>query len=74
MKQFFKQILTGKDNETFDFVRVLAVVGAVEGLALMGYTVVYRGEHFDFTTFGTGLGVLLAAASAALYAKKDTEP
>lgn len=61
-----RHILTGDDNSTYDLTRMLAFVAALEGLGLLGYTVVCKGAAFDLQQFGIGFGVLFASLGAAL--------
>lgn len=71
---FIKQIFTGKDNATFDIVRVGAGGGIICALVLAMYDVIKMGNHFDIQSFGIGFGAMLGAVGAALVLKKDTEP
>lgn len=74
MIEIFKQLVTGKDNQTHDFLRWLGVVSGVTALGLQIFAVVHKGQPFDMQAFGIGLGALFAAIGAALGMKKDTEP
>jgi hypothetical protein len=74
MLEVLRMLVTGKDNETHDLVRWLCLVGAIQGLALVCYTVIVKGQAFDLQTFGLGFGALLAATGVALGAKAHTEP
>lgn len=74
MKDILRQLLTGADNSTHDFMRWLGLAGGITALALQVYVVVVKGATFDMQAFGIGLGALLAAVGAALGLKKETEP
>lgn len=67
-------MLTGADNETHDFMRLIGLAGAFTALGLQIYVVVYKGQPFDLSAFGIGMGALCASVGAALGFKKDTEP
>jgi hypothetical protein len=71
---WMKNMLTGVDNETHDVARVLAVLAFLVGLGLTIYAVAWKGQSFDLTQFGLGIGAMLAALGAALKLKEDTEP
>lgn len=70
----FRQLLTGADNQTHDFMRWVGLAGALTALGLQIYVVVWRGQPFDLQAFGIGMGALCASVGAALGLKKDTEP
>jgi preprotein translocase subunit SecG len=74
MKDIIKQLLTGKDNQTHDFVRWLGVLAVLVALGLTVYVVVWRGQPFDLQQFGVGMGSVFAALGAALKLKETTEP
>jgi preprotein translocase subunit SecG len=74
MKEIIKQLLTGKDNQTHDFVRWLGVLAVLVALGLTVYVVVWRGQPFDLQQFGVGMGSVFAALGAALKLKETTEP
>ena len=71
---WFRQLITGKDNQTLDFIRVAAIFGVLQGLGLTLYTVVIQHEHFVLQQFGVGLGCLLGGAGVGIGLKKGTEP
>ena len=53
--------------------RVGTAAALVVGMGLTVYAVVWRGETFDLTAFGTGIGLILAAGGGAMWARKDRE-
>lgn len=69
-----RDMLTGKDNVTHDFMRFIGMLGGLTALGLQIYAVVARGQAFDMQAFGIGMGSLAAGVGAALGLKKDTEP
>lgn len=68
MKQFFKHIFTGKDNETYDISRVILAFGFVFYVIYTGIRVWYTKE-FDTMGFGAGMGCFLGGGSAGIGAK-----
>ena len=68
----FSNLFTEKDNCTLCPVRILAIAGAIEFLVVVGHNA-WVAVSVDLTSLGTGLGVLLAAVSAAITAKAMTE-
>lgn len=74
MIPFLKDMITGSNNETFDIGRVLWALAVLTFLALAIYAVVGRGQPWDAQSYGTGLGLVLAAGGAALGFKAHTEP
>lgn len=68
-----RQIVTGSDNVTHDFVRWLAVLSVVVALGLSIYAVVRKDQPFDLQAFGIGIGIVLTAAAAAIKLKGPTE-
>lgn len=72
--KWLRHILTAdKASETYDLVRVATATSLAVGLGLVLFTVVIREQPFDFGTFGTGVGLILAAGGGAMWARKDRE-
>ena len=72
--RFLRDILTAdRDSRVYDLVRVGTAAALVVGMGLTVYAVVWRGETFDLTAFGTGIGLILAAGGGAMWARKDRE-
>ena len=67
-----KDIFTETDNNTFDFVRILASIAVIVGLYLQVYSIVIQQHVFDMNTFGIGVAALFAGLAAALGFKKET--
>ena len=55
MPEFIRHLITGKDNQTTDVVRVLAVLSFLVGLGLTIYAVGWKGQPFDLREYGVGL-------------------
>lgn len=73
LKDFFRNILTGKDNMTYDLGRVLwafsFLVGVLADIVCQAF-----GQVFNLTDFGLGVGGLLTAGALSLKLKETTEP
>jgi hypothetical protein len=70
--EWFKQMVTGKDNKTVDVGRVVALIGTLVFFA--GSLVsLYRGV-WDGLAYATALGAILVATGLGLKAKETTEP
>jgi hypothetical protein len=74
MRKQFRDIFTEPDGETICVVRVMGVWVALQGNALAIWDVVVQHAHFDFQTYGLGMGATLTALGVALGMKKDTQP
>jgi hypothetical protein len=74
--KLFTDMLTGKDNLTFDAARVVGVVGAIAYIAFWCIQVwnVRRFDPADADAYGKGLGIVLLAMAGAVMLKKSTEP
>jgi hypothetical protein len=72
MKDFFKHLLTGKDNETWDIGRVTWLLGiiAVIGLAIYEVTI----SQVSLRELAEALGIVSGAGGASVMMKKDAEP
>ena len=62
-----------KHSSVWDLVRVGTALSLIVGLGLTVYAVGWRGDPFDLTAFGTGIGLILAAGGGAMWARKDRE-
>lgn len=74
--KLLNDILTGKDNLTYDAARVVGVLGAVAYIVFWCVEVV-RARHFgpnDADAYGRGLAVVLLAMAGACTIKRGTEP
>lgn len=72
LKAFLNGMFTEPNNQTPCIVRIVSVVGAVQGLGLSGYTVVVQHAAFDLQAFGIGLGAMIGGLGIALGMKKDS--
>jgi hypothetical protein len=74
--KFLTDMMTGKDNLTFDAARVVGVVGAAAYIIFWCVQVWHAG-HFDpgdADAYGKGLGIVLLAMSGAVLLKQSAEP
>ena len=55
-----RKMLTGRDNATWDIVRVLGALAVLVALGLTVYSVVWRGQPFDLQSFGLGVCALFS--------------
>ncbi len=83
LRSFFKDILTGKDGDSYDLGRVLGALGflgyMIFGTVQMGMAVHQLWFHdiyveFPFLEFSTGFAAIAAGAGGMIWMKKDTEP
>ena len=72
MRQFLKQLLTGKDNETYDIGRVTWLLGTITVIALAAFEV--SASQISLRELAEALGIVSAAGGASTMMKKDTEP
>jgi hypothetical protein len=73
--KWLTDILTEVDNHTYDYIRVLALLGALAGLGLQVWVVVRMApppQSFDFQNFGIGLGAMFAGVGVAMKLKPDS--
>lgn len=74
MKTILRQMLTAdKDSKVYDPIRFGVLLSLFTGLGLVVFSVGWRGQPFDFTQFGAGVGMILAAGGGAMWARKDRE-
>ena len=74
MGQFFRTLLTGKDNQSFDIARVLWGGCVVVLCAMEGHAMVYLHQAFDPVEFAKGAAMVLAAGGVGVAVKSHTEP
>jgi hypothetical protein len=68
-----KQLLTGKDNATYDIARVAWFISILAVLAIAGYQVLVHGA-VSLRELAESLGIVSASGGASVWAKKDAEP
>jgi hypothetical protein len=72
MKQILKQLLTGKDNETYDLGRVTWMLGTFAILIFAAYQI--TSAQVSLRELAEALGIVSGANGASIFMKKDTEP
>ena len=73
LAKVIKDALTTHDGESYDVGRILWVISVLAGIGYAGVDLFVLHNKFDITQYGIGIGSLLAAGGAALWAKRDTE-
>ena len=72
MKDVLKQLLTGKDNVTYDIGRVTWLLGFIAVISLAVYQVMY--STISLREVAEALGIVTGASGAAVAMKGKTEP
>ena len=72
MKDVLKQLLTGKDNATYDLARVTWLFGFIAIIVLAGYEVMR--SSVSLRELAEALGIVSGAGCSSAMMKKDTEP
>jgi hypothetical protein len=73
VKKLLNDWFTEVDNKTFDITKALAVVSIVTAIGLAIFSVVYKGQDFNYQDYGLGTAALFAGVGVALGLKKDTD-
>jgi hypothetical protein len=76
VNKFLSDLLTGKDNLTYDAARVVGVLGALAYVAFWSIQV-WHSTAFtsaDARAYGEGLGMVLIAMAGAVKLKASEEP
>jgi len=72
MKQILQQLLTGKDNQTYDLGRVSWLVGMLAVIGLAAYEVMH--SSVSLRELAESLGIVSAASGASVAMKQGAEP
>jgi hypothetical protein len=74
--KFWNDLMTGKDNLTYDAARVVGVLGAFVYIVFWSVQVAItrRFAPPDADAYGRGLGMVLLAMAGACAIKRGTEP
>lgn len=72
VKKIIKDWFTEVDGETFDIVRMLAVVSIITGISLAVVAVMVKGQEFNYQDYGLGTAALFAGVGVALGMKKES--
>lgn len=71
--KLFKDIFTGKDNQTADGIKILALIGVIIFLFGTIYEI-FVNHKFDGQSFCNSLSTIIGAVCVALRIKQTTEP
>ncbi len=69
-----RSLLTSRDNQTFDVVRIVIAFGALGFITLAGYDIIIRHHAFDGVAYGGGFAALMGGGGAAIGLKAKDEP
>ena len=72
MKDVLRQLLTGKDNQTYDIGRVSWLLGILAIIGVAAFEVV--NGQVSLRELAEALGIVSGAGGASVMMKKDTEP
>lgn len=72
MKKVLLDWFTEVDNKTFDITKALAVVSVLTGVGLAIFSVVFKGQLFNYQDYGLGTAALFAGVGMALGLKKES--
>jgi hypothetical protein len=72
MQKIIKDLLTGKDNQTYDIGRVTWLLGFVAVIGLAGYEVMHG--SVNLRELAEALGIVSGASGVSVMMKKDAEP
>ena len=73
LNKVIKDALTTSTGEDYDVGRILWVLSVLAGIGYAGIDLLILKNPFNIVNYGIGIGSLLAAGGAALWAKKGTE-
>jgi hypothetical protein len=73
IKKVFKDVLTGKNNQTFDIAKISWFLGVLFFLGFSAYNILKEGK-MDYMVWTGAFSTLMAASSAAVKIKESTEP
>ena len=72
MNNILKQLLTGKDNQTYDIGRVTWFAGFIAIIGLAAFEVMH--STISIREVAEALGIVSGAGGASVMMKKDSEP
>ena len=71
MQRFFKDLLTGPDNQTYEISHILWAVGVLAFIIMVAYVVFKTGSYP--TGFGQDFGLLSAGGGASAFARAQSD-
>ncbi len=69
---FIKDIFTEPNNTTWCPIRIVGILGSLQGLIMAGFDFFWNHVHVDLLAFGGGLAATVGALGLALGQKKDS--
>jgi hypothetical protein len=72
MNHILKQLLTGKDNTTYDLGRVAWFIGLIAVIGVASYQLI--NGNVSLRELAESIGIVSGASGVSIMAKKDTEP
>jgi hypothetical protein len=72
MNTILKQLLTGKDNQTYDLGRVAWLVGLLAIIGVASYQLI--NGNVSLRELAEAIGIVSGASGVSIMAKKETEP
>jgi len=72
MNTILKQLLTGKDNQTYDLGRVAWLVGLLAIIGVAAYQLI--NNNVSLRELAEAIGIVSGASGVSIMAKKETEP
>jgi hypothetical protein len=73
MNEIFKQLLTGKDNQTHDLGRWTWMLGFLAVIVIAIYEVM-QAKSISLTELASALGIVSGAGGASVMMKQNSEP
>ncbi len=73
MPQILKNILTERDNQTFELISVLTLLAMTGMVFYAGYDLIHNNGRFDAENYGIGVASILGGSGLGRYLKKGTE-
>jgi len=73
VNEIFKQLLTGKDNQTHDLGRWTWFIGFIAVIAIAIYEVM-QAKSISLTELASALGIVSGAGGASVMMKQNSEP
>ena len=71
---FWHDMLTARDNATFDFLRFTTLCGGAALLFNATWATIVGGHAFDANGFGMGYAAIIAAGGIGVRIARPTEP
>jgi hypothetical protein len=73
MRDFIKQLITGKDNTSYDLARCGWILSSLT-ITVGSLWNAYHAKVFQLIDYAQSISTLAVAFGAAIFLKKDTEP